>query len=231
MLKNWIFNGLLGIVAGAILLWLIFGWMKWYTHHGTAVEVPNLKGLVYESAIEKLEDAGLRFEINDSVYNADFKKDAVVEQDPFPGDKVKPNRIIYITVNSLGKPRVKMPRLTDQSFTLAKALLKNAGLVLGNVEYKFDEIGHNLVIAQRTGGQEVPPGKLLEKGTVVDLVVATNRKNVAPDNNGEESIPEDPAPGEGPELNEKPQAKENQKAKSSATASGQRRKKSNTAEN
>ena len=84
-------------------------------------------------------------------------------------------------MNALGKPKVKMPKLVDQSFTLAKALLKTMGLELGTVMYTYDEIGHNLVMEQKMGGIDVPPGKLILKGSTIDLVVATNRKSVAPD--------------------------------------------------
>lgn len=174
MLKNWLLNIGLGLVALALLIWLTFLWMGWYTHHTVSIDVPNLRGINMEAAAEKLDEAGLRYEIIDSVYAPDLKKDAVTEQDPLPGSKVKPNRIIYLVVNSLGTPKVKIPRLVDMSFTLAKALLKSNGLVLGDVEYKYDEIGHNLVISQKMNGRDVPAGKLVEKGTKIDLVVATN---------------------------------------------------------
>lgn len=216
MLKNWLLNIGLGLLALLLLGWLTFLWMGWYTHHNTSIDVPNLQGLTFESATVKLDDAGLRYEIIDSVYNPDMKKDAITEQDPLPGSKVKPNRIIYIIVNSLGTPKVKVPRLVDQSFTLAKALLKSNGLVLGEVTYKYDEIGHNLVMSQKMNGRDVPAGKMVEKGTKIDLVVATNKtesEEPAPDQAGD-----DPAPS----TDQEPPAEK----KPAAAASG--RKKKNT---
>lgn len=176
MLKNWILNIGLAIAGGLIIIWLVFVSLNWYTRHNVHVNVPNVKGQKLEMAVEKLEDAGLRFEVYDSVYDEDFKPDAVTEQDPPAGSEVKPNRIIYLSVNSLAKPKVKMPKLVDQSFALSKVVLKNAGLVLGNVEYKYDEIGKNLVIEQLYQGTAVLPGKMLEKGSVIDLVVATDKR-------------------------------------------------------
>jgi beta-lactam-binding protein with PASTA domain len=177
MLKTWLFNIALAILGFLVLLWLVFLGLKFYTRHNVATEVPNIKGQLLETAAQKLEDADLRYEIYDSVYSDKFKKNAVTEQDPPAGSKVKPNRIIYLSINALGKPKVKVPKLVDQSFSLAKALLKSLGLTLGNVEYRPDAIGDNLVIAQMHNNQPVPPGKLLEKGSVIDLVVATNRRN------------------------------------------------------
>lgn len=181
MLKNWIFNIGLSIVAIAIFLWLTFIFMNIYTHHNENIDVPNLKGININEAMSQLEEKELRWEIIDSVYSEDFKKNAITEHDPSGGSKVKSNRIIYLTVNALGRPKVKMPKLVDQSFTLAKALLKTMGLELGTVMYTYDEIGHNLIMEQKMGGIDVPPGKLILKGSTIDLVVATNRKSVAPD--------------------------------------------------
>lgn len=177
MLKNWLLNIALAAVAGLIVIWLIFIGLNWYTRHNVHVNVPNVKGQKMELAAEKLEEAGLRYEIYDSVYDEDYKPDAVTEQDPPAGSEVKPNRIIYLSVNSLAKPKVKMPKLIDQSFALSKAILRNAGLELGHVEYKYDEIGRNLVIQQLYQGVPVLPGKMLEKGSVIDLVVATDKRS------------------------------------------------------
>jgi beta-lactam-binding protein with PASTA domain len=176
MNKNWLLNIGLGIVATGVFILLLFLWMNWFTNHNVAVQVPDIVGMKMEEAIQKLNDQGLRFEIIDSVYLEDMKKDAVTEQDPAAGSDVKPNRIIYLVVNALDKPKVKMPMLVDQSLTLAKVLIKNNGLELGNIEYIYDEIGNNLVTKQSINGMEVPAGKMITKGTHIDLVVVKNQK-------------------------------------------------------
>lgn len=176
MRKNLFINIALIFVALFLFLWLVFMGMGIYTRHNQSVTVPNLKGVKLDDAIAKLEDANLRYEIFDSVYNADFKKDAITEQDPESGNLVKPGRIIYLSVNSLAKPKVKMPKLIDQSFALSKAVLKSVGLELGEVTFKYDEIGNNLVMEQLYNGSSIPPGRQIEKGSKIDLVVATNRR-------------------------------------------------------
>lgn len=173
MHKNLLLNLLLAAVASLLALWLIFMGLNFYTRHNESVDVPNVKGEKIETAIEKIENAGLRYEIFDSVYSDDFKKNAITEQDPDPGSKVKPGRIIYLTLNSLDVPMVKVPKLTDQSLALTKAMIKSAGFKLGEITYKHDAIGNNLVIEQLHNGDHIPPGKMLEKGSVIDLVVAT----------------------------------------------------------
>lgn len=189
MNKNWLFNIGLGIAATGVFILLLFLWMNWFTNHNVAVKVPAIVGMNMQEAIEKLDDEGLRYEITDSVYLENMKRDAVTEQDPPAGSDVKPNRIIYLVVNALDKPKVKMPMLVDQSLTLAKVLIKNNGLELGNIEYVYDEIGNNLVTRQTINGMEVPAGKMITKGTRIDLAVA---KNQADDNENADSTAIEP---------------------------------------
>jgi beta-lactam-binding protein with PASTA domain len=194
MNKNWFFNIGLGIAATGVFMLLLFLWMNWFTNHNVAIKVPNLVGLNMKEAIEKLDEEGLRYEITDSVYLDNMKKDAVSEQDPVAGSDVKPNRIIYIVVNALDKPKVKMPMLVDQSLTLAKVLIKNNGLELGNIEYVYDEIGNNLVTKQSINGSEVPAGKMITKGTRIDLVVIKNQSENSADSDSlvlDEDFPEE----------------------------------------
>lgn len=201
MNKNWLFNIGMGIGAVGVFILLIFLWMNWFTNHNVAVKVPDLSGLPFQDAVEKLDDAGLRYEIADSVYLENFKRDAVTEQDPAANSDVKPNRIIYLVVNALDKPKVKMPMLVDQSLTLAKVLIKNIGLELGDIEYVYDEIGNNLVTKQRIQGIDVPAGKLITKGTRIDLVVVKNHTDgsensdstaIEPENTVEPDVKEEP---------------------------------------
>jgi beta-lactam-binding protein with PASTA domain len=201
MNKNWLFNIGMGIGAVGVFILLIFLWMNWFTNHNVAVKVPDLSGLPFQDAVEKLDDAGLRYEIADSVYLENFKRDAVTEQDPAANGDVKPNRIIYLVVNALDKPKVKMPMLVDQSLTLAKVLIKNIGLELGDIEYVYDEIGNNLVTKQRIQGIDVPAGKLITKGTRIDLVVVKNHTDgsensdstaIDPENTVEPDVKEEP---------------------------------------
>jgi beta-lactam-binding protein with PASTA domain len=204
MRKNLLINLLLAAVASLLALWLIFMGLNFYTRHNESVDVPNVKGEKIETAIEKIENAGLRYEIFDSVYSDDFKKNTITEQDPDPGSKVKPGRIIYLTLNSLDVPMVKVPKLTDQSLALTKAMIKSAGFKLGEITYKHDAIGNNLVIEQLHNGDHIPPGKMLQKGSVIDLVVATTSMQGAPstdDSAGVDAgIMDGELPADGPSL-------------------------------
>lgn len=181
MRKKWGINLLLGAGFIGVLVLLLFLWLGFYTRHGVQVEVPNIKGMTLEKASAALEERDLRFEISDTVYEERLKPNAVVEQNPVAGSGVKPGRIVYLKVNASGKPMVNMPNLVDKSFTLSKALLKNYGLQLGEVTYKYNEYSHNLVIQQFYDGDSIAQNRRIERGSVIDLWVTTNKKQYAPD--------------------------------------------------
>ena len=61
------------VVISILVLFVVFLLMHLYTRHGKAVTVPELKGLSFEEAIEKLDDAGLNYEVVDSNYVEDMK--------------------------------------------------------------------------------------------------------------------------------------------------------------
>lgn len=176
-IKNWLYNigAALGILAVIIFsIYLILGWV---TKHGEGIAVPKLVGADVQEATTLLSQNGLGIKIIDSVYNENAKPFTIVEQIPTAGNLVKSGRVIYVTINSGNKPKVKMPKLVDMSLTLSKAVIKNNGLVLGKITYTYDEIGNNLVVSQMINGHEIAPGTLLQKGTVIDLVVISNDKS------------------------------------------------------
>jgi len=165
-------NLLIALVLSAILLFALERTIRWYTNHGKRVNVPNVKKLSYLEAIQKLEDAGLEPIIQDSVYSDGFKRMAITEQDPDPGREVKEGRKIYLTINSLSKPKVRMPKLQDNSLNLAKAILKNSGLELGNITEQYSLLGSGVVIKQLYDNDSIVSGKLIERGSRIDLLVS-----------------------------------------------------------
>jgi beta-lactam-binding protein with PASTA domain len=175
-LKNWGYNIGLGLVYMGVIITLAYFSLDFYTRHDSKIQVPNLVKLNPIEAEEKLSSLGLRMVINDTVYLETFKPGVVTEQLPESSEFVKEGRTIYITVNASTRPKVSMPKLVDCSLNLAKALIKNAGLTLGEISYSYGEMGHNLVVSQKIGGISIEPGQKILKGTKVDLVVIDDQK-------------------------------------------------------
>ena len=188
------YNILVALGVVSILIFTVYLGLGWYTKHDVRIKVPTLVGKTVSDAEAELSKLGLSVKVIDSVYNETSEAFSIVEQIPAANQEVKPDRAIYVVINSGNKPKVKMPKLIDQSLTLSKAVLKNNGLVLGNVSYSYDEIGNNLVVSQTINGREIQPGTLINKGTVVDLVVISNNKDQFPEVDSlknENSTPDD----------------------------------------
>ena len=190
-MKNWLYNIGLGGLFLAIVITLSYFGLDYYTRHGDAILVPNILKMKPFEAEEKLSSMDLGMKIIDTVYIDNMKPGVIVEQTPEANDDVKSGRVVYVTVNATSRPRVSMPKLTDCSLNLAKALLKNAGLVLGNITKEYAEYGNNLVTAQRVSGRSIEPGEKVLKGTVVDITIIDSEATPS----GDSTVIDEPVDG------------------------------------
>ncbi|MBK6890155.1 MAG: PASTA domain-containing protein [Sphingobacteriales bacterium] len=159
------------IVLFTFLLALLFIWgLSVYTNHGDSITVPNLKGMALTDVEKLLSDQSLDFTIIDSSFVATEPPEVVLGQYPDPGEKVKENRKLYLTVNAKTAPKVKLPDIIDASHRNAEQQLLSYGLLIGNIEYRPD-IADGAVLAVKINGTEIKPGTEIAKGTRVDLVL------------------------------------------------------------
>lgn len=159
-------------VFGITILLALFGmlFLKIYTDHGESVVIPDLKGRNSTEAAAILDRIDLRFEIQDSVYSVETAPGTVLDQFPKPGQKVKQNRTVYITLCAVSQEMIPMPQLTDISYRQATNLIESAGLIAGKIEYEPSEFP-DLVLEQKVNGRIVREGEMVPKGSVVDLVL------------------------------------------------------------
>jgi len=144
--------------------------LRHYTHHGEALQVPDVTGLTLEEAGKVLRAQKMRWQLSDSVYIASYKPGAVVNQNPEPGSKVKENRNIFLVINALAPEKVKMPNVVDLSYRQAKATLEAQGLTVGELIY-VPHMAENYVLKQQYRGQDIRRGTEIVKGSVIDLVL------------------------------------------------------------
>lgn len=161
---------LLSVIITAVIISVILGLLKWYTHHGEAYKVPSLIGLTPEQIDQLTTIDNFEVIIIDSVFDSRQPKGTVLIQDPVSGSFVKKNRKIYLTTVAVLPEQVKMPNLVDLTLRQAKATIETYGLKLGNINYVPD-IAANAVLGQFHKGREIEPGKELLKGSVIDLRV------------------------------------------------------------
>ena len=162
------------IVVAAVLACLVL-WLRSYTQHGVEILVTDVRGLTREQAETLLHDQGLRTQIVDSTYSTKVPFGTIVDQDPKGESHAKEGRIVYLTVNASGRPRVPMPDLHDMSYRQAATTLRSIGLRVDSV-YEYEPSAYrDLVLNVKMNGEVVQPGQLIEQGTKVRLVVGFGR--------------------------------------------------------
>jgi beta-lactam-binding protein with PASTA domain len=168
--KQFLYN-----IGAIILSIIVFFWLgttiiSSFTQHGQTITVPDLSGKKLSEVKSILESKQLEFEIVDSSYSAKLNPLSVIDQNPKPNSKVKEERTIYLTINALNPPKVKMPDLKDASLKQAQMALESYGLKLGRLIYKPD-LAQNAVLEQEYQGKNISPGTLIAKGSKIDLVL------------------------------------------------------------
>ena len=134
-----------------------------------SVPVPELKGMLIEDALRILKSQDFEYEI-DSIYQMDAQPGLVLDQDPIAETEVKKNRRIYLTIITRSAPEVAFPELKERTLTEARALLNSYGLRLGDTIYRSD-IARDVVLDVHFGGQPMQVGRMIPKGSVVDLIL------------------------------------------------------------
>lgn len=158
----------------AIIVLLIFGlssWLNYYTHHDEKIEVPNLEKMSLFETQRELYKSNLTFVVIDSVsFNPEYPPKSVIEQNPEPGDFVKKNRKIYLTLNPSNYRKVEVPDVLDQGKRQVVTKLKSAGFRIGKERF-IPDLGKNVVRKLEVKGVELKPGKKLSKNSIIDLVL------------------------------------------------------------
>lgn len=165
-IKFYIFLLVLLIVGALGILFIDMSIMPAYTSHNKGVTVPDVTRLTLDEAEELLHKIGLRFEIADRRANSTFPANYVLDQQPAATNIVKPNRKVYLTVNTEVKPTVEVPNVTNLSLRNAEIQLQNYGLEVGTITYESSRF-RNVILRQ-----SISQGTIVDKGTTLDLVVS-----------------------------------------------------------
>jgi len=164
-----ILRNLLWIFVFLVVLFLgIYTFLHLFTRHGKGLLVPDFSGLSMEEARKTARPLHLRLEVTDSLYMPELPAGVIFRQVPPPGQHVKKNRRIELTVNSLLPRQVSVPSLVGFSLRQAKAELASHGLKLGRLIYVPD-LATNNVLEQMYQGQPLPAGAPINIYSAIDL--------------------------------------------------------------
>lgn len=168
--RSFFFNFIIAAVISLLAVLLFLWTLDFFTNHGDSKKVPEVKGKSISDAIKLLEAEGFVAEVQDSVYFDTIPKLQVTKQLPEPGELVKVNRVVYLTVNRVVPPIIEMPNLVGQSQASAEMVLKALGLKLGDTIMKPD-FAKGSVLQQLKDGNDIRPGTALRMGSSIDLVI------------------------------------------------------------
>ncbi|PKP22952.1 MAG: penicillin-binding protein [Bacteroidetes bacterium HGW-Bacteroidetes-21] len=164
-----IFHLLGGFAFLILVAFITIWWMKYYTHHGEAIVVPDFTGYTTEEAFKMAEDKDLLPQILDSAFFSDKEPGTVVDQYPKANHKVKRDRLILFTINSDKPDNIEVPDLIGISVRQATADAELMGFRIGKLSYVPDI--STTVVYMTVKGKKIKPGSLLPKGSLIDLTV------------------------------------------------------------
>ena len=167
---------LIAALGAALVLGFFYVYLPITTHHGETIVVPKITGMTLADLPAYLDARKLAYFVDDSSYAPGTRPFTVLTQEPAPGEKVKQDRKIYVSVAMRRPPVIKMPKLTDGSVKNAQLILKSYDLEIGQLRM-VPNVAQNAVLKQLVGGREIAPGAPIAKGTRVDLEVGDGLGN------------------------------------------------------
>jgi len=174
--KDFLKHLIIAVIVAVVIISTTFIALNIYTQHGDSFPVPDFTGKTMQEAQRIAENNTLELEVTDSVYEDDQPKSTIVKQNPKAGFNVKEGRKVFLTKNASNPEKVKMPNIVGVSHRQAKNTLNNSGLKIGKLQHVPD-IAVNNVLKQKVNGEEINPGKMIPKGTKVDLVLGKGLGN------------------------------------------------------
>ena len=166
---------LVSILAGFALAYLVVAFFVFPA--GVVprdVKVPNVTGLMFDEAQQRLIQAGFKSEQGEQRYNNSAPKNTVIEQSPPPGAREGIGNTITLVISG-GQRIATVPTITGMTRADAEAQLQKDGFEVGEVTEASSSSPRGTVIATRpaAGSQVSAPSTiniLLSAGSAAVLM-------------------------------------------------------------
>lgn len=162
-------NLIYAVILVFILMFAIIFSLRSFTKHGESLTLPVLTGMTVEEAQQLVASGNISFKV-DTVYVEGKTPGTIVQQDPDAKTEVKEGRTVYLLIQSLTPPQLRLPDLEGKTLTEAKAIINSYGLKLGDQTYKPD-IAKDVVLGVTYKGMNISPGTGLVRGATIGLVL------------------------------------------------------------
>jgi beta-lactam-binding protein with PASTA domain len=158
---------LVSILAGFSIAWLIVAFFVFPT--GVVprdVKVPNVTGLMFDEAAQRLAQAGFKAEQGEQRYNNSAPKMTVLEQSPPPGSHEGIGSPITLVVSG-GERIVAVPTVAGMTRIEAQVQLEQGGFDVGDVGEANSNAPRGMVI-----GTKPAAGAQVSVPSTVSLIVS-----------------------------------------------------------
>lgn len=158
---------LVSILAGFAIAWMIVAFVVFPT--GVVprdVKVPNVNGLTYDEAAQRLAQSGFKTEQGEQRYDNSAPKLTVIEQSPEPGTPESVGSTVTLVV-SAGQRIVTVPTVTGMTRIEAQVLLEKDGFDIGEVGETNSDSPQGTVVSTRP-----PAGAQVSVPSTVALVLS-----------------------------------------------------------
>ncbi len=153
--------------------------LNWITHHNKFTETPNVVGLTLEEVQRKYPN--FNFHIDSTNYNKDIPPLTIITQDPYPKEKIKHRRTIYLTVTPFMPSLKTVPLIYGKQLNRALVALNNSGFEGKILRFENDKADSTILkvlyFNPKTGdstvlGTQVGDVSKVPEGSILHLVVA-----------------------------------------------------------
>ncbi|MBS5978567.1 MAG: PASTA domain-containing protein [Dysgonomonas mossii] len=159
---------MIGVFVGLVIIVLFL--LNFYTKHNESITVPTVKGLQVQDAAGILESSDLRYEISDSIFQAEGAPGSIIEQIPKEQSKVKKGRTVFLVIKAKGVQLVSVPELKDYSRRQAEAQLASLGFTKVTIQ-EVPAAYKGLVISISYRGKQLTPNQKIPKGSPLVMTV------------------------------------------------------------
>lgn len=159
---------MIGVFVGLVIIVLFL--LNFYTKHNESITVPTVKGLQVQEAAGILESSDLRYEISDSIFQAEGAPGSIIEQIPKEQSKVKKGRTVFLVIKAKGVQLVSVPELKDYSRRQAEAQLASLGFNKVTIQ-EVPAAYKGLVISISYRGKQLTPNQKIPKGSPLVMTV------------------------------------------------------------
>lgn len=133
-------------------------------------ELDDFKNKDADSVKSQLEKMGIKVKI-ETQKSDDVDEGKIIKQSPQAGKKVSKGDTVtlYVSGNDEDEKQVPVPRLVGKTKAQAEKLLKDAGLVLGEVSHSESDLEKGTVISQGLTG-------FVNEGTKINIVLSSGKE-------------------------------------------------------